>query len=208
MRIFAFGDSFTNGFEDEKALHVKEYISWKGYKPKGYLNFLSEYYSCEVYNFAIQGNDNYSILESFCNNFDKIKDDDLVVINWSKVERFRVVNTLDSWVRIVPNHLGILNQTDISLKTANEIMVNRMSKKYVEEVLNWSKLIDQISKGKKILQWSYIKDFKSKTINFINPIFENITRETNGYLNDNHFSEKGNEELSKYILKYLTNNLI
>jgi len=208
MRLFAFGDSFTNGFEDENALHVKEYISWKGYKPKGYLNFLSEHYSCQINNFAVQGNDNYSILESFCNNLDKINDDDLVIINWSKVERFRIVNVFDSWVRVVPNHLGILNQTDISVKTANQIMVNRMSKKYVEEVLNWSKLIDQMSKGKKILQWSYIKDFESKTINFINPIFENITTDTNGEVMDSHFSENGNEELSKVIIKLLKTSLI
>jgi hypothetical protein len=208
MKLFAFGDSFTNGFNDENALHVKQYISWKGYKPKGYVDFLSEYFSCEAHNFAIQGNDNYSILESFCENLDKIKNDDLVIINWSNVDRFRIVNSFDSWIRILPNRLEILNQTDISAKTIDQIMVNRMSKKYCEEVLNWSKLINQISKEKKIVQWSYVENLKSKTIKYINPILENIVTETKGEVNDNHFSEKGNEELSKYILKYLNDNLI
>jgi hypothetical protein len=208
MKLFAFGDSFTNGFNDENALHVKQYISWKGYKPKGYVDFLSEYFSCEAHNFAIQGNDNYSILESFCENLDKIKNDDLVIINWSNVDRFRIVNSFDSWIRILPNRLEMLNQTDISMKTIDQIMVNRMSKKYCEEVLNWSKLINQLSKEKKIVQWSYVENLKSKTIKYINPILENIVTETKGEVNDNHFSEKGNEELSKYILKYLNDNLI
>jgi len=208
MKLFAFGDSFTNGFNDENALHVKQYISWKGYKPKGYVDFLSEHFSCESHNFAIQGNDNYSILESFCENLDKIKNDDLVIINWSNVDRFRIVNLFDSWIRILPNRLEMLNQTDISMKTIDQIMVNRMSKKYCEEVLNWSKLINHISKEKKILQWSYVENLKSKTIKYINPTLEKIVTETNGEVNDNHFSERGNEELSKYILKHLTDNLI
>lgn len=208
MKLFAFGDSFTNGFNDENAIHVKQYISWKGYKPKGYIDFLSEHFSCETHNFAVQGNDNYSILESFCKNLDKIENDDLVIINWSNVDRFRIVNLFDSWVRILPNHLDILNQTDISVKTINQMMVNRMSKKYVEEVLNWSKLINELSKEKKILQWSYVEDFKSKTIKYINPVVEKIVTETNGEVNDTHFSENGNKELSKYILKYLNDNLI
>jgi hypothetical protein len=208
MKLFAFGDSFTNGFNDENALHVKQYISWKGYNPKRYVDFLSEHFSCESHNFAIQGNDNYSILESFCENLDKIKNDDLVIINWSNVDRFRIVNLFDSWIRILPNRLEMLNQTDISMKTIDQIMVNRMSKKYCEEVLNWSKLINHISKEKKILQWSYVENLKSKTIKYINPTLEKIVTETNGEVNDNHFSERGNEELSKYILKHLTDNLI
>jgi hypothetical protein len=208
MNIHAFGDSFTNAFENQTIPYVQKYIKWKGYKPKSYLDNLSEYYNCDSFNHAIQGADNYTILQSFCDNLYKIKKDDLVIINWSNINRFRVVNKENNWIRILPTDLKILNQTEISDKTANEILINRMSEKYVEEVKSWSKMIDKLSINKKIFQWTYLDELSTNIINKVNLIYEKISFETNGLIDDFHLSEKGNEELSEDLIKILDRKLI
>jgi hypothetical protein len=206
MRIYAFGDSFTNGYDDDTAIHVKEYIRWKGYKPKNLIDHLSSHYKCENLNLGVQGCCNLTILESFCENVSKITKDDIILINWTSPERMRVVGLNDEWVRIIPNGLGILNQTNISKKTVNEIMVNKTSKKYLLEVENWATMINHAYKDYKILQWSVCWDYeKSKHIKFINPLFETIERETKGEVKDGHFSESGNYKLSKTVIGLLKN---
>lgn len=208
MVIHAFGDSYTNGFNDDSVSWVKKYIKWKGYKPKGYIEYISEYYNCEFFNHAIQGADNYTILESFCNKFEEINEDDLIILNWSGINRFRIVNNFDKWITILPNFSGIENQSEISVKTANEILVNRTSLKYLEEVKSWTKLINYLSKERKIFQWSYLPEFKLDTINNINLIYETITTETKGVIIDSHLSEVGNKNLSKEIIKLINRDYI
>lgn len=200
MKLYSFGDSFTNVYDDTTAEWVRTYIKWKGYVPKSYIDILCEKYDLKKINFAKQGSDNYSIFQSFCENFQYISDEDLIIINWSSTERFRVVNKHDVWCSIVPN-FGHYNfkDFDISKETFAEMLINRTSMKYVEEVMSWSKLISHICKNKKIIQWT-INDFPTnENINFINGDFQTIITESKGKINDKHFSERGNIDLANFM---------
>jgi len=205
MKIFAFGDSFTNCYDDIRAKHVEKYIEFKGYKPKGYVDYLSEYYDCESINSARQGFDNLSILSSISKVIDQIQKDDIIIINWTQVERFRVVNYKNEWETIIAKHLEVLDDTNISKKTAYEVMLNRLSPHYIDELNGWAKIISILFKDNNILQWSYIEKLQGDIIKYIEPIFETIDYETKNRVNDKHFSEKGNLDLANKIIFILDN---
>ncbi len=204
MRIFAFGDSFTDSYNDICANWVKAYVDWKGYRPKSFIDILSNVYDSEILNFAKGGNDNYTIIESFIKVFPEITKDDLILINWSNVERFRAVNINDEWRPIIPNFKGFLfDEFDLSKKTVEEMLVNRTSKKYVEEILNYIDFIYFICKDYKIFQWSIQEELKGSKIDFYTRDFETIYEETKGIVKDKHPSENGNKKLAKDIRDYL-----
>ena len=198
--LWTFGDSLTERFNPDLEWS-NSYIKWKGYVPKVYGNFVSETIGYELKNFGKAGSDNYSIFEEFCKSYKNIKDEDIVIIGWSHCERFRFVNKENKWVSFVSNFKNYLNNFDwISENTINEILINRMNYKYIQEVNNWISFINLACVDKKIIHWSTAKDKEAlNTHHFCN--MERISTETNNLINDAHFSEKGQSELSEELLK-------
>ena len=155
----------------------------------------------EYINHSIGGADNYEIFERFCNCSPLIKDNDIVIFGWSSILRFRLVTKDERWIPMVPhynNYLDCFN--DISEQTVNEMLANRMSEKYLEEVNSWITFIN-LQKFKSI-HWSPFGDHNnSKFKQIIEP--ETITQTTNGDIIDGHFSEIGQQQLSKIILNLI-----
>ena len=83
----------------------------------------------------------------------------------------------------------------ISLKTVNEIHINRLHHFYNLEVLSWSKLMKHSAKNFKFYDWSWTRLSLHD--------YEEIRQETNLIVNDGHWSENGHKNFSQGVLKNL-----
>jgi hypothetical protein len=201
--VWTFGDSFTEGFKSEDSW-AKTYVEWKGYVPLTYGEIISNKLNYEIINLGKSGFDNYSIFETFCKNIKKIKDNDIVIIGWSDVGRFRLSNENEEWKRLLPNTFDGTNKlNNISQNTIDEILVNRLSNLYVEEVNSWIELIKMSSNNFKVINWS---TFNKGEINgiFVKGV-EKIKSETKGVIDDGHFSENGQKQLSEILFMEINN---
>lgn len=195
--LWTFGDSFTDFFSDNTKWGQK-YLGWKTYKPKVYGEILSEELNFNLRNLGVGGYDNYSIFESFIDVVDEINSEDVLIFGWSNVTRFRLVNNNGIWKPIIPNYEdNIKNLENINEDTINQILVNRTNKLYENELNSFIKLINYTFKKNIIVHWSLF----NKTINatYVGNI-ETIRKETNGEVDDGHYSENGQKELSKILM--------
>lgn len=200
-KLWTFGDSFTESYLPKDDVVVKhwrhQYIEWKGYVPKVYGEVLSEKWGMMLNNYGMGSWDNYSIFESFCEIVDKIEKDDVLIFGWSSPERFRVVSVNGYWKQMAPSYDRKLPiNHNLSEQTIDEIFVNRTHIKYSEEVNSWIKLINFTLKDNIVIHWTpFNSNIKAHILNG----FEIIKKETNGIVNDGHFSEGGQLELSKKL---------
>jgi len=202
--VWTFGDSLTAEF-DEEHKWSGDYIKWKGYKPKVYANLISEKLNLNLINLGVGGSDNYSIFQSFCDVSDKIKNDDVVIFGWSSPIRFRLAKNEKKWVSFLPNYTKNRTYIDgISIDTVNEMLINRGSVKFVEEVNSWIRLINHTLKDVSYTHWTTFDGrINANMIRGIN----DIRTETNGSIDDGHFSEKGHIELSNLLITYLSKGI-
>ena len=200
-KLWTFGDSFTESYLPKDDVVVKhwrhDYINWKGYVPKVYGEVLSEKWGMELKNYGMGSWDNYSIFESFCQIVDKVESGDVLIFGWSSPERFRVVSVSGYWKQMAPSYdrrQPIVH--NLSESTIDELFVNRMHVKYSEEVNNWIKLINFTLKDNVVIHWTpFVSNIRA---HFLGE-FETIKHETNGAVNDGHFCESGQLELSKKL---------
>lgn len=212
--LWIFGDSFsaTNFRNNAETWRVK-YAKWKGYTTKVWPEFLNETLQLKLINTSLSGGDNYSIFDTIIDNIDNIKENDIIIVGWTTTLRFRVINKTNTFSSIRPS-LNIkkstldntLEYTDISLNTINEILINRDSYLYEEELNRYIKLINLYLKNNKILHWSHFQnDHPLLNLTRIDKLdqIEKISEETNGDVMDYHYSENGHKELSKLIYNKL-----
>lgn len=208
QKLYIFGDSFSAGFSFSRPW-TNNYVNWKGYTPKGFGEIVSKKLNLELINFAENASDNYSILQKFCDNVNNIKKNDLVIIGWSSPLRFRLVsNNLknNDWISFLPNNDEFstkkFDRTKISESTLIEIFLNRDDIRYCNEVNSWIKLLNNVNKN--IIHWTPF-DHRLNCM-FLNK-FETIFQETNGELNDGHFSEMGHRQSADiFIHKFKNKN--
>jgi lysophospholipase L1-like esterase len=203
MKLFTFGDSFSEGYNDF-AIWSTSYIKWKGYKPKLFSEIIAKKLNAELINYGIGGNDNYSILESFFKHYSEITKDDLVLINWSSIERFRLVTKSGEWITMVPNFKNVLDDLDISERTVEEIFVNRTSDKFLEEVNYWIDYINLTNNHIPIIHWT---PFTTKLNCHPFGGYNTVGHETNYEIPDGHFSELGQIELAEDMMKVIKRKL-
>jgi hypothetical protein len=90
----------------------------------------------------------------------------------------------------------------ISKNTIDEIFINRTHSKYIDEVNGWIEFINKLCENIPIVHWSTIKgEGELNTHHFFE--MERIYTETNGIVNDTHFSEEGQKQLSDKIINAL-----
>ena len=205
QKLYIFGDSFSAGFSFESNW-TNPYVNWKGYTPKGFGEIISQKLNLELINLSENASDNYSILQKFCDNEKNIKKNDLVIIGWSSPLRFRLVSK--DWITILPNYDKFstkeIDKTKISESTLIEILLNRDDIRYCNEVNSWIKLLNNLDKN--IIHWT---PFDQRLDCMFLSKFETIFSETNGELNDWHFSENGHIQLSDlFINKFKNKNKI
>lgn len=209
--LHTFGCSFTAPFDPARK-EYKDYMDFRGGTfPKIWPELLSKKMGLKLSNQGVGGSSNYDIFQSFCDNVDKIKKGDVVIISWSFKERFRIVNEkYDLFVKIGTGYEVVV--PNISKNTINEILCNRMDQKWCEEVYSWEKVIKKLSEliGFKLFFWSLDDSFKEH--NGLIMLFgeigaETINAETNGVVPDFHFGEIGHQVQCDYFYGVLTGKI-
>lgn len=207
-KLYVFGCSYSSVFNEKSLFNpaMKSYYEFRGNNfPLTWSEILSNNLGLELVNTAQNGFDNYSIFENFCKVSDKITSEDVVIIGWSQVFRFRLysktLNKLKSINVWQTNKNFDLN--DISQQTLDEILVNRDSQLWIDEVYNWIKLINHLSKLVKfrLYYWSFFVEFPQFYIinDLLNLGAKYISHETNGVVDDNHLGEIGHQVQAKYF---------
>lgn len=106
-----------------------------------------------LHNHALIGSSNYTIFDTFCSKISKINDGDIVIINWSVNNRFRVGDGHGKFLEILPQWIStdefkfgemfkVLTENDLTIEALEMIGANRFSNEtlYQNEVNSWSKL--------------------------------------------------------------------
>jgi len=209
--IWTFGDSYTAPFTPDPNLNDwrNKYCNWKGYTPKVYGDVISETLGMPLKNLGQGGTDNRTILDNVIDSLGTIKDEDIIIIGWSSVLRFRLVNTSNKFQSVLPNtprkiykNLGF----DIKPSTIDDILLNRSHVNYIKEHNKTIKMISFLFKKNTVVQWSpFYMNNSSDGIKVENIILniQNIRDETNGDVDDGHFSEKTQIEVAEKLLAIL-----
>lgn len=207
-KLWCFGDSYTQRY-NPNVDWCKNYIDFKGYHPKVYCDFLGDELKIDSENLGVGGYDNYSIFETLCKNIHRIKEDDIIIIGWSSVIRFRLASKDGSWVKFVPGAVTdfhISHHTDVSRTTIEEIFINRDNHVYFNEVNSWIHFINCTMKNNKIVHWTPFDDNVNLNAHKLLKL-ETIKMETET-VEDNHYSENAHKKLSSMFIEILKNKLI
>lgn len=208
-KLWILGDSWLCPWDSVLARGQKEYVM--RYQPKLHVsNILKDKLECnEVVNLAKSGNCNYSILESLCKNINKITKDDIIVIGWSEITRWRNLS-------VHPNHwtpVGInfnlraagmvtgSNRRSVTKSFIEQECINRDSHLTADELNNWILLIEKLLPNQ-VIHWTPFQHMISKWrhLNIQTPNFkiETINDITN--IRDYHPTEKSHIKISEWLL--------
>ena len=204
MKLWSFGDSFSCKLSSEHKW-AKSYIDFKGYVPRIYSELISDKLGIELKNFAKSGDSNYGIFHEFVEKAEEINPTDIAIVQFSSVYRFRLVNKNNEFESISSYWNDCYDKFNESEQSIQEIGINRMSKKYLSEIEDWIKIINLSFRSNKIIFWS---PFEESTGNKnMLPYYElpDITKETNGMVNDHHYGEIAHAQIADVILSKIIN---
>jgi hypothetical protein len=213
--LFIFGCSYSNDwvsvFKDVGAPNNKQGVYARQYKkenkrmPLHFQDILREEFNIdEVYNLAIGGASNYTILEEICKNFHSIQPNDYVFIEWSDVTRFRIIGKgyrgSDKW-----NTVYVSDDESFFQKQS----VARDSELTHNEIDNWSNLLIKVL-PKNTLFWTPF--FQTHFHKIDNEYIENklgydctITYESKGTVIDNHWGENAHQVVGDWLVDKFKN---
>jgi hypothetical protein len=168
--LYTFGCSFTEGFDGYGVFdNYQRYFDWLGHKPKDWNKILAEKLEYNLINHGYSGKGNDYIFFEFCNNFNKIKKNDIVIYQWTFIERFMKADAIDNtkWEHFVPFTFST-KDSNFSEQTYKEILINRSIPQWIKQIKSYEKAIEQIVKsiGAKVFFWSV-----DNRIIYENPIF-------------------------------------
>jgi hypothetical protein len=236
-KLWIFGDSFSSNFNLKNAHeNVTEYL--KLFQKDSMMHWpeiLSEKLNYQLVNHAMGGNSNYQIFQDFCDQCHLIKENDIVIIGWGLIEKFRISHN-NKFINIHPsnqNSHGMISKTTIDsvLENRSQFLVREVGGKidrWAWEVYGWETAMHVLSKNKnfKIYFWSTeeprliyaeSEDCKSKK-NYLckeskKPLIIHlrelgcltISDETNNLIGDTHFGILGHEMQAEIFYKELEN---
>lgn len=237
-KLFTVGCSFTAEFapvgQPNTISNYDRYKEWRGGTlPDVWPTLLGNMLNYEVHNLAGGGGSNYRMINNFIENFDKMDEGDVVIIGWTQIERFYLINHEgDHIMNIAP--MATIERPLISVKTQEEMLYNRTHLKYAEEIVNYIKFLNYVAdkKGIKLFHWTSDDRIFTKYSDFIDdknfilpPMstdrvnilqyfnskdFYNgkelatIDAETCGVVKDGHLGEFGHKVQAEYFYKHIT----
>lgn len=215
-KLYVFGCSYSAAYEHKNigGPSIKEYYDFRGGNfPITWSELLANDLNLELVNTAKWGADNYEIFEKFCKKSAEFEENDIVLIGWTDVNRFRLYNQKYKSLRSVNIWTTSLNDYEnISQQTINEIIVNRSNELWIDEIRSWMLIINELSKKTKFIvyHWSFFNDMME--FNILNVLLESgaefITEETNGLINNAHMGEKGHIRQFEYFKNLITNRTL
>ena len=200
--IWAFGDSYSTPYDEGPYISAIKYIEYKGYTPKIFAQVIAETMNFDCTIKASGGLDNYSIFQNVCDIVGKVKSGDIIIIGWSHINRFRIVNKQNEWIPILP--FTRLNKfIDFNMDALDVVAVNRheYDEKYASEVDSWIKLINKAYSDCIVYHWSPFPNTKINLQYFKNIM--TITNETKNLIEDGHYSETGHKMLANIFLNMI-----
>jgi hypothetical protein len=246
--LFTFGCSFTEDFTHFVDIDVlnyntrTEYIHkfCEGNPPDTWTDVLGKLLKYNTINLGalnasksdltptISGNSNESIFNNFCHVVNHINHGDIVIIQWSFIERFQWADeSYKRMITILPNQYPN-NKSDVF----DEIVINKSHDLWIDELFIKEKLINECAnaKGFKVFYWSiddkiYNRKYdivKNKNnyllLNKLNGknsildlIYNNggnaITFETNNEIVDSHFGKSAHKVLGELIYNDIRNKI-
>lgn len=198
--LWTLGASQTEGFLS-KSEWARKYVEWKQYTPKVFGQIIANKLKYEFINLGTSGTDNYTIFETYCKNVKNIKQNDIVVICWTDVVRFRIAFN-NIWQSFTIDTTSS-NFENFPVEVLKNMLVNRYEQKiYTQEINNFIDFIN-FKCTNKIIHWTdYYGELKCNLLGG----FQTIEEETKGELKDPHYSEKGHVELADKLLNLINSN--
>jgi hypothetical protein len=198
-RLWTFGDSFTSDIVElndnyKQYLKIKEestILTWP--------NILATEINIEIKNLAVAGSSNYQIFQDFCDVSNLIKENDIVIVGWGLVSKFRKVNN-NNFQNIYPNING----------EYNEIIIDRNQPKWIEEVYSWEKLIKSYAESKKFKVYFWCGEEFRLNHEMNNNYFKqngclSMYDETDGKVPDTHLGINGHKKMAELFLNIINN---
>ena len=240
--LYTFGCSFTEDFkfffESEMGSLRKTYMvnHLNGMVPESWPETLSKKLNTNLINKSAvhghqyktyrEGNCNASIFNNICHMCDDFKKGDVVIVEWSFVDRFKWA-TDTGMITILPNQApkNLINEN-----VAEEIIVNRYNKVWIDELFVMIKILNKLSEsvGFDIFYWTVdnkLLDYKREIITndtrwllsnqitnkyYFCLINDNggfsISDETNGVIDDTHLGMTGHNVLADLFYNYIINH--
>jgi hypothetical protein len=188
--IYVFGDSFSEDTKKEtKSSYIDRYFKYKGREIKFYTELLSEKLNHPIKNFSRGGMCNDYMFLKFMKNYKDIKSNDIVIFGWANVQRFLMPNN-GMWFS------NLHGFKTLSQNTQDEIRIMRSDPLFVQRQLEIIDFINNcLSSDITTIHWTW------STIHHKNSL--SISTETNGEIDDSHYSEEGHLDLYQKILSQL-----
>jgi hypothetical protein len=200
--LWIFGDSFSTPFDNKtQGAWDTKYCNWKGYVPKHFGDIIANQLGVDIKHFGIGGIDNDTIFERILKQAPKISKEDIVIIGWSTIHRFRLANSTKGFTTIIPNARFKQNIPFISKDTIEEILVNRSLLGYEYELYDKVKFLNWLFNDMILIQWTPFSDTGIKI--WSDSGFCTITNETDGLIVDAHYSELGHKQLTNKFLEMI-----
>lgn len=176
--LWTFGCSFTAEYHPVGILNLRsfydDYKDWRGGElPDVWPTLLAKKLNYNLENRGIGGSCNYEIFRRFIEICDKIKTNDIVIIGWTNILRFNVVNFCDNnFNNILPNTNIPLKCLRLSQQTLDEMLYNRSNPVWIDEVHGFIKLINLFVKNinAKIYHWTSDDHVFNNETNIVNNV--------------------------------------
>ena len=235
--LWIFGDRFSTEINSNN-LHEnhKKFMELKDVSTiPSWSSLLSEKLKLANNNLSKASNSNYQIFQNFCDMCHLIKPNDIVIIGWGLISKFRISHN-NEFVNLDPHGLKDIGM--VSKKTLEEILKNRLKNekeinrrdRWAEEVYLWENVIYELSKNKNfnVFFWSTeesrliyceSEDFKSKknylcsdSVDMLISYLKErgcttMSDETNGEVSDNHFGIDGNKKIAEIFYDDITKKI-
>jgi hypothetical protein len=239
-KLWAFGCSFTAEYNPIDGLFFpfeNNYDKYRKYRggtlPNVWVDLLAKKINYKPYNCAIGGSSNNTIFNQFIDVVDLIKENDILIFGWTSLTRFPIVNlNEDIMINLLPNATNY-GDAGFSKNTMEEILVNKSHKLWINEVLNWIKLINIYCKEKKVEVYHWASDDllfnqhskfiderfivindeqsnKTHLLGYLNlpqhfggVLKARIVEETNGEIIDDHMGEFGHINQCEYFYNHI-----
>ena len=210
-KLWVFGCSISDLYDSESSKYYwsSDYLQWKGYIPKHYTQIIADKLNRQLVNCAVSATCNAQIFQDLCDNIPNIKNDDYIIIQWTEPNRVRFVDDNEKWETFAFHSKWAKHKlkkfSHISFETIQQVLINRLSKEYRIEIESWEKLIKLAIPTNRLFIW-YPFDSVIGNGKYVKSI-ETIKDETNGIIDDLHFSEKGQEHISSILLSDMFNDI-
>jgi hypothetical protein len=190
--IYIIGDSFSEDTQKkDRTNYIDRYFEYKGRDIKFYHDLLSDHFNKPITNLSVGGTCNESILIEFMKIYPLIKSNDIIVLGWTDITRFSTISLNQEWSSSIHEH------SPLSKQTLDEVKIMRTHDLFKKRLLDILDFIDiLIPKDITIIHWTWTPNGP-----WLNPY--TIKYETNGEIDDNHYSELGHIYLFDKMIKEL-----